>query len=129
MKRLLLIIPVFSGLGCSKTQVNQNESVDIIYEMQTNVTGFAQIKYGKFFSVGGFTGIAMQDWTVAGTGTFTHTESIRKGFVAEVYAIHPSSNDWSLKIRSASGAVLQTGTVDFIIDSNYYMSTVSVAVH
>jgi hypothetical protein len=129
MKKIFLVISIFLFVSCDKPRVNENEYVNITYELQTNVTGFTQIKYGKFYSLStGISGIEMQDWPISGTGTFTQTESIRKGFIAEIYAIHPGSNDWFLKIKSANGTVLKTSTVSFITDSNYYFSTVSVAV-
>jgi hypothetical protein len=130
IKKLFPVLVFFLFAGCDKAPVNkQVESVDITYELTTNVSGFTKLRYGKFVELSnGFTGIVLIDWTVTGTGVFTHVESIRKGYVAELTAIHPVSNDWSLKIKSANGTVLRTGTVNFVTDSNYYLSTVSYPV-
>jgi hypothetical protein len=121
MKKFYSSFLILSILGCNKLTVNENEAVDIIYELQANDTGFAEIKYGKFYSLStGASGIQMTKWEISGTGTFTRTESIRKGFIAELYAIHPVSGNWSLKIKAANGTVLKTATPVYITDSSYY---------
>jgi hypothetical protein len=129
MKKFLIAISILLCMSCEKTDVNNNEFIDITYELQTNVTGFTRIQYGKYYELSnGFRGIQMADWLVSGTGTFTQTESIRKGFVAELFAAHPLSNDWSLKIKSSTGAILKTSTVSFLADSNYYHARIYVSV-
>jgi len=129
MKKLFPVIFILALISCKKPPVNNNENADVIYELQTNVTGFKDLQYGKFYSLTtGVSGVALQDWTIAGTGIFTQTESIRKGFVAEVFATHRTSADWSLKIRSANGTVLKTAVPTFSIDSNYYYARATVAV-
>lgn len=122
---------LFLGLvvACDKPKVNENESVNIIYEVQTTVTGFTQVKFGRFVSLpNGFSGIVMENWTISGTGAFTRIEPIRRGFIAELFAVHPTSDNWSLKIKATNGTVLRAGTPVFIPDSNFYSASISAAV-
>jgi len=120
MKKSLPILITFLS-ACAKVPINNNESVTITYELQTSVGGFIQIQYGTFYSLSnGSSGIQFQNWTVSGTGTFTHTESIRKGFIAEIHAIHPTSANWSLRVISSTGTTLKTSVPSYITDSSFY---------
>jgi hypothetical protein len=130
MKKFAFILIVLIAIAaCKKQPRNENDNADVIYELQTSDTGFIRVKYGKFYALSsGFTGVIMTNWTITGTGTFTRTESIRKGFVAELEAAHPTSSNWSLKIKAADGTVLKTATPSFITDSGFYHANVYIAV-
>ena len=98
MKIYFVLLVSFFFISCEKADTNQNEYVDITYELQTNVTGFTTLKYGNFYSLSnGFSGVILEDWTVAGTGDFTKTVSIRKGFIAEALGITVRTvrRDWT----------------------------------
>ena len=121
MRIYLNIVILTVLLACNKSETNKNHYVDITYELQTNDSIFASLKYGNFYELSnGFSGVIMEDWQVTGTGNFNKTVSMRKGFVADVLGIHSASDDWSLKIKSASGTVLASGIPAFNADSNYY---------
>jgi hypothetical protein len=130
MKKLAVVMVIWIAVAaCKKQALNENDNADIIYELQTSDTGFARVKYGKFYALSsGFTGVVMTNWTITGTGTFTRTESIRKGFVAELEAVHPTSANWSLKIKAADGTLLKTATPAYITDSGFYHANVYIAV-
>jgi len=121
MKKYFSIVVAAFLISCDKNETNHNEYVDITYELQTNATGFLQLKSGNFYSLSnGVEGVILEDWDVQGTGNFTKTISIRKGFKAEALGIHASSADWSLKIKAANGNVLNSGVPAFNADSNFY---------
>jgi hypothetical protein len=127
MKRWPIALLVLLFLGCGKTELNKNDYADITYELQTNTGGFSRVQYGKFTALSnGYSGVQMTDWLIINPGTYTQTESIRKGFIAEISAKHATSGDWSLKIKSANGTVLRSATPSFIADSNFYFATISV---
>ena len=126
MKTFLVLLTTFFLFSCEKGEKNQNEYVDITYEIQTTDTGFTLLRYGNFYALSsGFSGVILEDWTISGTGNFSKTVSIRKGFVAEAMGIHASSNNWNLKIKSSSGNVIASGVPVFIADSNYYYLKIS----
>ena len=121
MKIYFTIIILTILFACNKSETNQNQYVEITYELQTNDTGFTLLKYGNFYELSnGFSGVLMEDWPVSSTGNFNKTVSIRKGFVADAHGIHSNSSDWSLKIKSANGTALASGVPAFNADSNYY---------
>jgi hypothetical protein len=120
----LLIILFFS---CGKTELNKNDDVDITYELQTNVGSFNRVQYGKFVALSnGYSGVQLTDWLIINPGTYMQTESIRKGFIAELKATHPTSGDWTLRIKSPNGTVLRSATPTFVADSNYYFAAISI---
>lgn len=126
----LVALGTFLLTACEKNPVpNENTSADIIYEIQTNDTGFRRIQFGRFYSLSGSSGINMVNWIIPATpGTYTQKETIRKGFVAELEAAHPTSTNWTLRIKAADGTILKTGTPVYNADSNYYSTNVFVKV-
>jgi hypothetical protein len=128
MKKLLPFLLLLLLISCKKAAVNNNEYVDITYELQANVTGFTRVQFARFYSLPtGLSGIEMVDWPISGTGTFSKTEPFRKGFVAQLYAVHPTSTDWSLKIKSENGTVLKASAPTFLPDSNHFYAKISAS--
>ena len=119
-KHLAILLPALI-FSCEKAEINQNDFVDISYELQTGTTGFSQLGFGEFYELSnGLSGVQLVNWTVPDTGVLIKTVSIRKGFMAVAMGVHPTSDDWELKIRSSNGTVLKSGTPSFIPDSNHY---------
>lgn len=131
MKYLLIVALSLVAASCKKDQpLNHNEPVDIIYELQTNVTGFKEIRFGRFASNTTSSSIVFEKWrdSILAPGIYRDTVSIPRGFIAEMYAKHLMSSNWVLRIRSASGTVLkESGAPAFVVDSNYYFGSVSAS--
>lgn len=125
MKKILIIVLILSA--CSKKKQVDPALVTVTYEIQTTVAGFSQVKYMEYQSSS--TGSALVDWNIAAAGTFTKTAKVPKGSLAELSAIHPSSNSWKLVIKSSTGQILNESTsISYYAGPpSYYFKTLDVA--
>ena len=118
MKKLVFLILIC--ISCKKNQSDSKQLVDIIYEIQTSVAGFMEVKYLEYKSYE--LGTRSTDWDIPAPGTYDKTVKIPKNTLCEIFANHATSNSWKLFIKSAGGTILkETTTIDhFTGPPSYY---------
>lgn len=127
-KSATLFILMVSLNSCKKESTQQaEEQWNIMYELQTEVTGFSEMRYviedgsqwGKF-----------TDWSISSTGTMQKKVLLKTGMLAEFRGEHPTSDKWKLIIKDKNGNVLkQTTTINQLASAPFsYFANISVEI-
>jgi hypothetical protein len=105
MKYIFWLFIALIFFSCKKEK-QSGEYVYIIYEIQTSDTGFTYVRTVEYDPAIGANPNTIVEWSITATGTFQKTVKIKRGFMAEITAAHPTSNRWKLNIKYASGELL-----------------------
>lgn len=117
MKNCLLLSALALTVACKKNDAVKPEEppkpemVAVTYEVTSQTAEpFSVIRYSDWRpEETGTEGTALKDWNISGTGTFTKTVYIKRGFGAYLTAKHPTSAAWILRITTKYETVMAPG--------------------
>lgn len=132
MKYLFIFVLASIFLSCEKEEIIKSDDgyVNVIYEIQTNDIGFTYVSTQEYDVIDGANPNNEVNWQISSVGTFKKTVRIKRGFMAEIIAAHPTSNRWIVRILDANENFLTSSEPTFFPSpSNNYFAGVGIIIN
>jgi hypothetical protein len=121
----IILLALFALVACKKDSNDSKgaDLVDITYQVQTDVTGFAHVQYMTYVSYE--VGEKLIEWNITTTGLNTVVAKVPRGNLCQLEIMHPNSNKFSGIIKASDGTILKQSSSPTFYSNNptyYYIS-------